>query len=156
MACSETGVRPMVMFFCARTCVFAQPPRVELLDLTPRDLGEGMGHANFSPDILDRHLLTYTGADADSTCALIGKSGVGMLTNKGKYGLKAMVHLAGTEPGKPELVAEIARLNHIPKKFLNAILNELRNAGLVRSKKGKGGGYALSRVLLKQGSTKPR
>jgi Rrf2 family protein len=68
-----------------------------------------------------------------------------MLTNKGKYGLKAMVHLAGAAAGKPVLVTEIAERNGIPKKFLDAILGELRNAGFVRSRKGPGGGYALAR-----------
>lgn len=68
-----------------------------------------------------------------------------MLTMKGKYGLKAMVHLAGCVPGSPELVTSIATANGISKKFLDAILGELRVAGLVVSKKGKGGGYALAR-----------
>jgi Rrf2 family protein len=68
-----------------------------------------------------------------------------MLTMKGKYGLKAMVHLAGCRPGTPELVTSIATENAISKKFLDAILGELRVAGLVVSKKGKGGGYALAK-----------
>jgi Rrf2 family protein len=68
-----------------------------------------------------------------------------MLTNKGKYGLKAMLHLAGLEPGRPALVSDIAKDNEIPKKFLDTILGELRNAGFVQSKKGKGGGYVLAR-----------
>jgi Rrf2 family protein len=68
-----------------------------------------------------------------------------MLTNKGKYGLKAMSHLAGMPPGQPALVAEIAAANSIPKKFLDAILGELRTAGFVHSKKGRGGGYVLAR-----------
>lgn len=68
-----------------------------------------------------------------------------MLTNKGKYGLKAMVHLAGLEPDQPAMAADIADQNNIPKKFLDAILAELRNAGVVRSKKGRGGGYTLAR-----------
>jgi len=68
-----------------------------------------------------------------------------MLTNKGKYGLKAMVHLAGMPPGQPALVADIAAANNIPKKFLDAILGELRTARLVHSKKGRGGGYALAK-----------
>lgn len=68
-----------------------------------------------------------------------------MLTNKGKYGLKAMVHLAGLEPGRLAQVADIAVVNTISKKFLDHILTELRRAGLVYSKKGKGGGYALAR-----------
>jgi Rrf2 family protein len=69
-----------------------------------------------------------------------------MLTKKGKYGLKAMLHLAGREPGEPSLVSEIASSNDIPKKFLDTILGELRNAGFVNSKKGKGGGYTLARA----------
>lgn len=68
-----------------------------------------------------------------------------MLTKKAKYGLKAMVHLAGVRPGETALVADIAASNQIPKKFLDAILGELRNAGFVYSKKGKGGGYMLAR-----------
>ena len=69
-----------------------------------------------------------------------------MLTKKGKYGLKAMVHLAGLEPGQLAQVADIAQTNSISKKFLDHILTALRNAGLVYSKKGKGGGYALARA----------
>ena len=68
-----------------------------------------------------------------------------MLTKKGKYGLKAMVHLAGLEPSELAQVADIAETNSISKKFLDHILTELRHAGLVFSKKGKGGGYALAR-----------
>jgi Rrf2 family protein len=68
-----------------------------------------------------------------------------LLTKKGKYGLKAMVHLAGLEPGELAQVADIAETNSISKKFLDHILTALRNAGLVYSKKGKGGGYALAR-----------
>ncbi|WP_034997201.1 RrF2 family transcriptional regulator [Beijerinckia mobilis] len=68
-----------------------------------------------------------------------------MLTKKGKYGLKAMVHLAGRTPGEATLVTDIAVANDIPKKFLDTILGELRNAGFVNSRKGKGGGYTLAR-----------
>ena len=68
-----------------------------------------------------------------------------MLTRKGKYGLKAMVHLAGCGADGPTLAARIAAREAIPKKFLDAILGDLRGAGLVAAKKGKGGGYALAR-----------
>lgn len=68
-----------------------------------------------------------------------------MLTKKGKYGLKALVHLAQLEPGKTAFVSDIAEQNNISKKFLDAILLELRKGGLLRSKKGPGGGYALSK-----------
>jgi len=68
-----------------------------------------------------------------------------MLTNKGKYGLKAMVHLAGAPPGQLVLSSEIAERNGIPRKFLDAIMADLRHAGLLRSRKGFGGGYTLAR-----------
>ena len=69
-----------------------------------------------------------------------------MLTKKGKYGLKAMVHLARFPPGQPTPVLDIASTERIPKKFLDAILCELRNSGFVNSKMGKGGGYTLARA----------
>jgi Rrf2 family protein len=69
-----------------------------------------------------------------------------VLTKKGKYGLKAMAHLAQFSPGLPVPVVEIASAQQIPKKFLDAILSELRNAGFVNSKMGKGGGYMLARA----------
>ena len=69
-----------------------------------------------------------------------------MLTKKGKYGLKAMVHLAQYPPGQPTPVLDIASSESIPKKFLETILSELRNSGFVHSKMGKGGGYTLARA----------
>ena len=68
-----------------------------------------------------------------------------MLTRKGKYGLKALVHLAGLPEGQLAFVTDIAEANNIPKKFLDAILGDLRRAGFVRSKTGKDGGYMLAR-----------
>lgn len=68
-----------------------------------------------------------------------------MLTKKAKYGLKAMTHLARTPPGAFAFVADIAHRNAVPKKFLDAILCDLRNAGMLWSKKGKTGGYMLAK-----------
>ena len=68
-----------------------------------------------------------------------------MLTAKGKYGLKALAHLASLKPGAMAQAVEIAQANKIPKKFLDAILGDLRNAGLVYARKGPGGGYMLAR-----------
>ncbi len=67
-----------------------------------------------------------------------------MLTKKGKYGLKALVELGQAEAGQTMPLSDIASANDIPKPFLEVILGELRQAGFVRSKKGKGGGYALA------------
>lgn len=68
-----------------------------------------------------------------------------MLTKKGKYGLKALIHLSRLPTGELAVVGEIASTNNIPKKFLDAILVELRNAGFVQSRKGKEGGYRLAK-----------
>jgi Rrf2 family protein len=68
-----------------------------------------------------------------------------MLTAKGKYGLKALAQLAEIDAGSTMQALDIAEANDIPKKFLDAILGELRNAGIVVSRKGPGGGYRLAR-----------
>jgi Rrf2 family protein len=68
-----------------------------------------------------------------------------MLTAKAKYGLKALLHLASLPPGETVQASAIADADNIPKKFLDAVLGELRNAGIVYSKKGPGGGYVLAR-----------
>jgi Rrf2 family protein len=69
-----------------------------------------------------------------------------MLTAKGKYGLKALVQLAALPPGETSQATDIADATNIPKKFLDAILGELRKAGIIYSKKGPGGGYMLARA----------
>ena len=68
-----------------------------------------------------------------------------MLTAKGKYSLKALAHLAKLKPAELAQSVDIAETNQIPKKFLDAILGELRNAGFVYSRKGPSGGYRLAR-----------
>lgn len=68
-----------------------------------------------------------------------------MLTAKGKYGLKALVHLAKLKEGSSARASEIASASNIPKKFLDAIMSELRDAGIVQSKRGPTGGFTLVR-----------
>ena len=72
-----------------------------------------------------------------------------MLSARGKYGLKAMIHLAELQGAGGIQGAAIAEAQQIPKKFLDTILLELKNSGLVHSKKGKGGGYSLARPAAK-------
>ncbi len=66
-----------------------------------------------------------------------------MLSKKCKYAIHALVYLAEKYQQGPVHIQEIAEKRHIPKKFLEAILLELRNAKILHSKKGKGGGYYL-------------
>jgi Rrf2 family protein len=68
-----------------------------------------------------------------------------MLSKKAKYALQACLALAGEKPGTPVLIADLAERDGIPKKFLEVILLDLRNAGILASRKGKGGGYHLAK-----------
>jgi len=68
-----------------------------------------------------------------------------MLSKKAKYGLHALGMLAEEHGNGPTLISDIAAAEHIPHKFLELILLELKRKGILQSKKGKGGGYALSR-----------
>src|SRR5579864_8670929 len=69
-----------------------------------------------------------------------------MLSRKSKYGLKALLTLAKAQGTGPVLVRDLADRDAIPKKFLEAILLELKRHGIVHSQKGKGGGYVLGRT----------
>lgn len=66
-----------------------------------------------------------------------------MLSKKAKYGINALVYLAKKYEQGPLLIGDIAKHENIPKKFLEAILLDLKNAGILGSKKGRGGGYYL-------------
>lgn len=68
-----------------------------------------------------------------------------MLSHKSKYGLKALLVLAREAGRGPVLVAELAKREALPKKFLEAILLELKRRRLVDSRRGRGGGYVLRR-----------
>ncbi|MFT4025169.1 MAG: Rrf2 family transcriptional regulator [Flavihumibacter sp.] len=64
-----------------------------------------------------------------------------MISRKTQYGLKALSYLAKQPDNHPVLIADISDEKKIPIKFLENILLDLRKAGLLESKKGKGGGY---------------
>ena len=68
-----------------------------------------------------------------------------MLSRKSKYAIKALIALAEHGREEPMRIADLAREQQIPPKFLELILLELRNQGFLRSRKGKGGGYLLAR-----------
>ena len=67
-----------------------------------------------------------------------------MLSQRGRYALKAMINLARGDVVARQ-VSAIAAEENIPRKFLEAIMSELRRAGLVESARGKLGGYRLAR-----------
>ena len=70
------------------------------------------------------------------------------LSKRGEYGLRAMIFLADRQKETPTAVVQIKEISErdkIPAKFLEQILLSLKNAGLVHSKMGIGGGYYLGR-----------
>jgi len=68
-----------------------------------------------------------------------------MLSQKAKYALRALIMLAERPDEELVLIADIAERENIPRKFLEAILVELRKHGLLFAKRGKSGGYRLAR-----------
>ena len=66
-----------------------------------------------------------------------------MISKKAKYAIKALKVLTEEYGKGPVLISYISAKENIPKKFLEAILLELRNHGILQSQKGKGGGYLL-------------
>ena len=66
-----------------------------------------------------------------------------MLSKKSQYAFKALTYLTRFPDRGPILISEISRKEKIPLKFLEIILLELKKAGILGSKKGKGGGYFL-------------
>ena len=68
-----------------------------------------------------------------------------MLSKKCQYALHAMVYIAEHDPTKVVTIQEIAVKKNIPRKFLEIILSELKQGGMIGSRKGKTGGYYLER-----------
>src|SRR5215467_5126251 len=64
---------------------------------------------------------------------------------KGEYALQAIFDLASQRPSEPVKIADIARRQKIPQKFLELILASLKQAGFVESRRGAEGGYLLAR-----------
>ena len=67
-----------------------------------------------------------------------------MLSKKAQYAIKSLSYLSERYEQGPVLIGEIAEAQQIPLKFLERILLDLNKAGVLNSKKGKGGGYFLA------------
>lgn len=68
------------------------------------------------------------------------------ISKKCYYALRAVFELASRPSGEPVAVQKIASVQDAPPRFLEAILNELRQAEIVVSQRGNGGGYMLARA----------
>ena len=68
-----------------------------------------------------------------------------MLSQKARYALHALLVLAQHDDDEPMMIADIAEEAHVPRKFLEQILLALKRRGIVRSQRGRLGGYMLGR-----------
>jgi Rrf2 family protein len=65
---------------------------------------------------------------------------------KGEYALQAVLDLSAHEQNVPVKIADIAKRQRIPQKFLELILSGLKQGGFVESRRGAEGGYLLARA----------
>lgn len=70
---------------------------------------------------------------------------MGIISNKSHYALKAVLELAKCENRGPISISHISSKQEIPARFLEAILRELKQGGIVNSVRGKDGGYMLTK-----------
>jgi Rrf2 family protein len=68
-----------------------------------------------------------------------------VISQRSRYALKALIHLARLGPGGARSTRLIAQDEQIPAAFLEQIMLDLKRAGLVSSKRGKEGGYQLDK-----------
>jgi len=68
-----------------------------------------------------------------------------MLTQQSRYALRALIFIARADSIAPVPISTIAADQKLPRKFLEIILLELKNGGLVHSYRGKAGGYRLAK-----------
>ncbi|HEX2591867.1 MAG TPA: Rrf2 family transcriptional regulator [Rhizomicrobium sp.] len=68
-----------------------------------------------------------------------------MLTQKARYAVHALIVLAEHDSEEPLMIADIAEKARVPRKFLEQILLELKKRAIVRSVRGRSGGYLLGR-----------
>jgi Rrf2 family protein len=67
------------------------------------------------------------------------------ISTRSKYAIKALVRLALADGSAPVSARDIVAFTGVPAKFLEQVMHDLRRAGLVESRRGKGGGYVLAR-----------
>ncbi len=69
-----------------------------------------------------------------------------MLTSTGEYALRAMIHIAGADLSQYVLAHDIGAELEIPERYLSKILGTITRKGLLEARRGRGGGFRLSRA----------
>lgn len=84
-------------------------------------------------------------AVTEATCCVVWDTGRMRVSAKADYALRALIEMATRTDGKPVSAEELGRLQDIPSNFLQAILADLRRAGIVMALRGQSGGWRLQR-----------
>lgn len=74
---------------------------------------------------------------------------IAMLSQKTRYALRALLHIVEHGDDRAIQIGEIAEAQQVPRKYLELIMLELKKAGLLKSRRGPGGGYALAKQPAK-------
>lgn len=69
------------------------------------------------------------------------------LTTRSRYGIRAILDLAKNFKNRPVSIKEISERQNISQRYLENIFHDLKNAGILESSKGKGGGFYLAKPL---------
>lgn len=69
-----------------------------------------------------------------------------MINQAGEYALRAVVHLARTDAGKPAAASEVAIATKVPQAYLQKILRTLTKHKLLIAQRGMGGGFMLAKL----------
>ncbi len=69
------------------------------------------------------------------------------LSTKGRYGLRAIVDLAGNSQDGAVCISSIAQRQNLSESYLEQLMSLLRKAGIIESVRGAGGGYRLAREI---------
>ena len=69
------------------------------------------------------------------------------ITTKGRYGLRAILKLAQQEDNRPVSISSIAAEEDISPEFLEQIFYKMKKSGIIKSTRGPGGGFSLTRDL---------
>jgi len=68
-----------------------------------------------------------------------------MISTTSQYALRALIHIASLPPGSTALSRDLADATQVPRNYLSKVLLTLRNAGMLQSARGAGGGYRLNK-----------
>lgn len=69
-----------------------------------------------------------------------------IISTKCQYALRAVYEIARSEPGVVVTIGDVAKAQHVPQRYLEGIMNQLRKGEVLEAQRGRHGGYRLART----------